>query len=295
MMKIFTMTITKTLMNKLYGHYSLLFIYLLILPIQVYSSQTDLISNKFDMHFVSIPSGSFLMGSTEKEREMSLIEMKMQSLKKHDLNNYRDEQVKHKVIISNSFYIGETEVTQAQWLKIMGNKPGPEEYWQRPDWKNLPVVSISWNMTQEFIKALNKKDLKYNYRLPSEAEWEYVARAGSRGLRPIRLADLDLHAWYFDNSDDEPHPVATLPKNAFGIYDILGNAWEWVNDWYSPDVYGEGSTRIDPRGPKTGKARIRRGGSYHCPSVETRPGFREANSPDTRYTVTGFRLITFPK
>lgn len=272
----------------------LLFIALITFSTYVFSEQAKIITNKFGIEFVLIPAGSFQMGTTDQDRQIALTEMKLQSLKKHDMDNYQDEQVRHRVTISNAFLLGRVEVTQQQWLKIMQNRPGPEEYWQRSDWKKLPVVSISWNMAQRFVVEMSKMDAEYDYRLPTEAEWEYAARAGSEGLRAMSLGELKNHAWYFDNSGDEPHPVATLPENAFGLYDMLGNAWEWVADWYSPDIYADGTDRIDPAGPATGQTRIRRGGSYHCPAVETRPGFREANTPETRYTVTGFRVVATP-
>lgn len=146
-----------------------------------------------------------------------------------------------------------------------------------------------------FTEELSRMDPDYDYRLPSEAEWEYAARAGSNGLRPFPSDQLFERAWYFDNSSDEPHPVASMPPNTYGLYDMFGNAWEWVADWYAADAYGDGSQRIDPTGPASGEVRIRRGGSYHCPAVETRSAFREANLPSTRYTVTGFRVVAVPK
>lgn len=177
----------------------------------------------------------------------------------------------------------------------MENRPGPEEFWQHEQWQNLPVVNISWNMTQKFTEELSKMDPEYDYRLPNEAEWEYAARPGSTGLRPFPLKELDENAWYFASSDDKPHPVASLPPNAFGLFDMFGNAWEWVADWYAPDAYGNGLPRIDPVGPQQGNVKILRGGSYHCPAVETRSAFREANFPRVRYTVTGFRVIAVSK
>ena len=145
-------------------------------------------------------------------------------------------------------------------------------------------------MAKAFTRELTKMDSNYRYRLPTEAEWEYVARAGSQRLRPVTLAELDDHAWYIDNSGDVHHPVASRQANAFGVYDMLGNVWEWVEDWYAGNTYTS-ATRIDPEGPRQGQSRVRRGGSYHCPLHMVRPGYRSANPPATRYDVFGLRVI----
>ena len=208
---------------------------------QTASAKKIVTSNRFAMEFVTIPAGDFTMGSTNEDHELALKEMLTQNQKRHDMNNYRDGQPQHHVTIIRVFLLGRTEITQAQWLKTMENRPGPEENWQRNDWRELPVVSISWNMAKRFIEELSLMDQDYDYRLPTEAEWEYAARAGSDGIRPFPSDQLFERAWYFDNSGDEPHPVASMPPNAFGLYDMLGNAWEWVADWYAPNAYGGGN------------------------------------------------------
>jgi formylglycine-generating enzyme required for sulfatase activity len=210
-----------------------------------------------------------------------------------DAGPIRDETPAHRVRITRAFQLGRTEVTQAQWLEVMGTRPGPEAYWVSADWQALPVVSVSWNMAQRFARALSELDPDHRYRLPTEAEWEYAARAGSRGLRPFPVEELERHAWFIQNSGDEPRPVATRAPNSYGLYDMLGNAWEWASDWYDADTYSEG-LRVDPRGPGTGVARVRRGGSYHCPTHLVRPGYRAADRPERRYTVLGFRLVMEP-
>ncbi|VAW58427.1 PvdO, pyoverdine responsive serine/threonine kinase (predicted by OlgaV), partial [hydrothermal vent metagenome] len=169
-------------------------------------------------------------------------------------------------------------------------KPGPEKYWKQENWASLPVVSINWYMAQRFVEEINKMDKEYKYRLPTEAEWEYVARAGSHEDRPIAIDALDSYAWFINNSGDEQHPVASRRANAFGVHDMLGNVWEWVADWYAPDSYSR-SSGTDPLGPENGRARVRRGGSYHCQIHLMRPGYRAANKPDVAYEVTGFRLL----
>lgn len=205
-----------------------------------------------------------------------------------------DEAPAHTVTISQNFWLGKTEVTQKQWLSVMDNKPGPETHWVHKDWESLPVVSVSWHMAKRFAEELSKIDSDYDYRLPTEAEWEYAARAGSSELRPVPVDNLTDHAWYIDNSGDVPHPVAQRKANAFGVHDMLGNAWEWVEDWYNPTTYTS-ENRIDPQGPSQGSAKVRRGGSFHCPLHLTRPGYRAANKPGTRYEVVGFRVVAVKK
>ena len=250
----------------------------------VTAAQPELVTNRIGMAFVRIPAGSFRMGISDRQA----------AIREMDAPNpeaFRDEQPIHEVRISHPFRLGQTEVTQSQWLQVMENRPGPKAHWERADWRDLPVVSVSWNMARRFAEELGKLDPEHDYRLPTEAEWEYAARAGASGLRPMPGDELPEHAWFIVNSGDQPHPVATRRANAFGVYDLLGNAWEWVADWYAPDSYGDGGMRLDPTGPADGRSRVRRGGSYHCPLFQTRPGYRSANSPDTRYSVIGFRVI----
>jgi len=249
-------------------------------------------TNPIGMAFVEIPAGGFRMGTTEEERQAAIAEMAQP-----DRDAFRDEQPAHTVVFDRPFLLGRTEVTQAQWLAVMENRPGPAADWQRDDWRRLPVVGVSWTMAQRFAAELGKLDPDHEYRLPTEAEWEYAARAGSPGLRPLPAAAAALadHAWFIGNSGDEPHPVATRTPNAFGLHDMLGNAWEWVADRYAPGGYGDGTTRRDPTGPQAGNARVRRGGSYHCPLHQTRPGYRAANRPDTGYSVLGLRVVAVPR
>lgn len=239
-----------------------------------------------DIEFVAIPSGSFVMGTTDIED--ALIEIPPDS-------NLRitDEQPAHKVKLS-SFEIGKFEITQGQWFSMMGTKPGPDKYWQHPKWPSLPVVSISWNMTQNFIQILNDKDNSYHYRLPTEAEFEYILRAGNDQLRPFETENMNEYAWTITNSGDVTHPVGQLKSNAFGMYDTFGNAWEWVSDWYQPDSY-KYHAATNPKGSKAGTKKIRRGGSYHCASHIVRSGYRAADNPSQRYSVMGFRIVRYKR
>ncbi len=165
---------------------------------------------------VIIPSGSFEMGSE---------------------TGYSDEKPVHKVTINYAFALGKTEVTQAQWLSVMGNNPS--EFKICGD--NFPVEKVSWNDAQDFIKKINAKTGKH-YRLPSEAEWEYACRAGEQ-LTYCGSANVEKVAWYgtyeaqIGNSNDITHPVGTRQGNAFGLFDMSGNVFEWVADSYH-ETYG---------------------------------------------------------
>lgn len=261
---------------------------LLLSALAIPASAAETWRNGHGMEFVAIPQGEFLMGSTPEELDKVLFEMEAA-----DMIQIKDEAPRHKVKISKPYWLGRTEITQEQWLKVMKTKPGPAEHWSRPDWKTLPMVTTSWNMAQQFVAKLSKLDKRYRYRLPTEAEWEYAARAGSNELRPMPVEQLGEYAWMLSNSGDVQHPVATRKPNAFGLYDMLGNAWEWVDDRYSE--YSP-SAKTDPVGPKNSKRPIRRGGSYHCPLYQMRPAFRTPDPhQDIKYTVTGFRVVAVEK
>jgi len=168
--------------------------------------------NSIGMEFMYIPEGSFQMGST---------------------NGNGDEKPVHKVTISQGFFMGRTEVTQTQWQAVMGNNPSGFK-----DCGNCPVENVSWDDAQSFIAKLNAQNDGFKYRLPSEAEWEYAARSGTTG---DYAGNLDSMAWYSANSGSKTHPVGTKQANAWGLYDMHGNVWEWCQDWYSDSYYGKQS------------------------------------------------------
>jgi sulfatase modifying factor 1 len=257
---------------------------LAILPLQLLA--TDTLQNNIGMTFQKIPAGEFIMGSEDLDEVI---------IEQPDGNAamVKDETPAHRVVFEQPFYLGRTEVTQAQWLAVMGNRRGPESGWSHRDWQHLPVVGVTWHDTQAFIKKLNASDSRYLYRLPTEAEWEYAARAGRAGLRPWPVESLVNHAWYIENSADVIQPVATRKANAWGLHDLFGNVWEWTGDWYAPDYYAN-SPLVSPAGPSMGTKKIRRGGSFHCQVHLVRPGYRSADTPDTRYSVIGFRLVAAP-
>ena len=184
----------------------------------------------------------------------------------------------HSVVISKSIQIGTHEVTQMQWESIMGYNPS--------DVVNPynPVESISWFEVQSFIDSLNVlKDDVYTYRLPTEAEWEYACLAGSVAAGPI-----DEVAWFNENSDERPHPIKQLSPNSWGLYDMRGNVWEWVQDWYA--LY-EPKENVDPGSPGSGRARIIRGGSWWSPAEITTCSHRGNLAPDYKAIILGFRLV----
>ncbi len=210
--------------------------------------------NTIGMAFVYIPAGTFRMGSADGEP---------------------DERPVHQVTLSRPFYMGKYEVTQAQWQKVMGSNPS----FFQGDLRH-PVESVWWTDVQEFIRKLNAMEGKTLYRLPTEAEWEYAARAGTATAYSFGddASKLGQYAWYKDNAGGRTHPVGQLQPNPWGLYDIHGNVWEWVQDWYGRYP---AEAVIDPQGPPSGTHRLRRG----CGWNNLARYCRTAN----RYSVVGFR------
>lgn len=227
------------------------------------------------------------MGTTD----LDLLAKEVDPNKLHQL---KKETPAHRVRISSDFYLATTEVTQSMWLKIMGNRPGKEERWLRDDWPSLPVSRVSWKAVHAFIDVINAQDDQYRYRLPTEAEWEYAARAGNGGLRPFAYQDMDQYAWFLPNSHNKPMPVASLKPNAWGLYDMLGNLWEWVEDSYHAQYYSQ-SPSIDPTGPALAQRKVMRGGSYHCTPERIRVGIRGSYVDYLSLSILGFRLAAEKK
>ncbi len=188
----------------------------------------------------------------------------------------------HQVTL-NSYYIGETEVTQALWNAVMGSNPS---YFKGD---NLPVEGVSWDNCQTFISKLNSLTGK-RFRLPTEAEWEFAARGGkqSRHTQFSGSSRINDVAWYDGNSGDKPHPVKTKQPNELGIYDMSGNVWEWCQDWYgSYNSYAQ----TNPTGASTGSLRVRRGGSWGDSPGVCRSSNRFSGTPDSSYSGLGLRLV----
>ena len=223
------------------------------------------LGGEFEMVFVQ--GGSFQMGSNESD----------------------DEKPVHTVTVGD-FYMGKYEVTQKQWRQIMGNDP-PELYFKGCD--QCPVEGVSWKDVQEFVQKLNQKTGK-NYRLPTEAEWEYAAKGGnqSHGYTYSGSNTVGDVAWYEGNSGSKTHPVGQKQSNELGIYDMSGNVWEWCSDWYGSDYY-KNSPATNPKGPASGSNRVFRGGGWYDFAQGCRAAYRSNYAPDGRYDL-GFRLVFVP-
>jgi formylglycine-generating enzyme required for sulfatase activity len=186
----------------------------------------------------------------------------------------------HRVTISKPFLMGKYEVTQGQWKAVMGSNPS--KFSGNDD---LPVEQVSWEDCQEFIRRLNAKT-GGGWRLPTEAEWEYACRAGTSG---DYAGALDQMAWYDGNSGGTTHPVGQKQPNAWGLYDMHGNVWEWCQDWYDASFYGR-SPGTDPVGPSSGSNRVDRGSCWGNTAAFCRSATRDGNAPSTRSVYLGFRL-----
>ena len=244
----------------------------LILWISQSRKAAQIKKNRVGMEFVPVRAGTFIMGS-ETARS--------------------DEKPAHRVTITYGFFMGRYEVTAGQWKAVMGRDP----YNFKGD--KYPVQFVSWNQAQEFIERLNQMNDGYTYRLPTEAEWEYACRAGTTG----NYADeLDWIAWYESNSDDKVHPVGERHPNAWGLYDMEGNLWEYCQDWYSENYYSQ-SPGTDPHGPPGGKERVERGGSFRDPGPSSaaydgsdlRSAARRGTNPDGIPDSEGFRVVAIAR
>lgn len=216
----------------------------------------------FEMIFVE--GGSFTMGATPEQEGTS-----------------DNESPTHNVTLDN-YYIGETPVTQDLWEAVMGKNPSNIKG------ENLPVESVSWHDCQQFIRKLNKKTGK-EFRLPTEAEWEFAARGGNRSRHTQYSGshNIDDVAWYDENSDRTTQPVKTKKFNELGIYDMSGNVWEWCQDWYGK-YYS--SSQKNPKGPKYGTSKVFRGGSWGNLAKRCRISFRYNYAPDFTHYGLGLRL-----
>jgi len=239
-------------------------------------SQEPKVSNSLGMEFVLIKAGSFVMGSPETEQ------------------GRREDETQHEVVISKDYYLQTTEVTRKQWVDVLGADPSPF----RNCGEQCPVSRVEYEWVQLFIEKLNKQDSKFNYRLPTEAEWEYAARAGTKTpfhtgkcLDPSYSNFNQVHE-YSDCPKGEratqPLPVASFKPNQWGLYDMHGNVWEMVNDFYGP--YPKEKV-IDPTGPETGKRHVVRGSSWFAGQSLA----RSASRLNPKRNNAGFRLVAMLK
>ena len=229
------------------------------------------------MEFIWIKPGRFTMGSPDSQPHRGVW-----------------EGPPHEVIISKGFYLGKFEVTQAQWIAIMGTAPWTKKKNVRAQ-PDHPAVYISWTAIEEFLRRLNESTGEPLYRLPTEAEWEYACRAET--TTPFSFGDktshLDEYAWYAKNTKDAgasyAQPVGTKQPNPWGLYDMYGNVWEWVQDWYG-NSYANG-VLVDPTGSISGSARVMRGGGFVNLARNIRSAKRFSYGPSLRYCALGMRLV----
>lgn len=221
--------------------------------------------NGVQFTMVAVKGGTFTMGATSEQGS--------------DVWDF--EKLAHQVTLSD-YYIGQTEVTQALWKAVMGSNPS------RRIGDNLPVENVSWNDCQAFIQKLNQLTGK-QFRLPTEAEWEYAARGGrkSRDYKYAGGNNIGSVAWYDGNSGKETHAVATKQANELGIYDMSGNVWEWCSDWYGDYT---SSSQSDPQGPSSGSRRVLRGGGCYNNARYCRVSYRSYGTLGYRINGLGLRL-----
>jgi len=319
-----------------------LLILYLVMGCTAQASEIEAVRNSLGMAFVKLPAGEFMMGSDEKPETLAAA---YPQLPKERFAKLGDEGPVHRVRITRSFWMGQHEVTVGQFRRFVeasGYVPesiadGTGGYGWRADydpattkrgdafegrdprysWRNPgfaqgddhPVVNVTWNDAQALAAWLGKTEGK-RYRLPTEAEWEYACRAGTRTrysagddpqslLRTGNVFDARSAAhwprWQSmalkgDDGFAFTAPVGSFAPNAWGLYDMHGNAWEWVADWHGEEYYAA-SPVDDPQGPATGEVRVRRGGSWHTWPFYARAAYRNWNAPDTRYTLVGIRLV----
>lgn len=229
----------------------------------------DTYTNQYGMKFVFIGPGTFMMGSpaAEKDRE--------------------DHETLHKVTLTQGYWIQTTELTQAQWQMVMGGNPS-----HFSDCTTCPVEDVSFDNIKLFIRKINHGS-KVKYRLPTEAEWEYAARANSKTSFSFgnSYTTLKKYGWFDENSEDKPHPVGEKQPNAWGLYDMSGNVFEFVSDYYADYP---AKAVIDPTGPTSGVYHIVRGGGWVFPAGNCRSAFRAKLFQNIHYYGLGFRLAAEP-
>ena len=263
--------------------------------------QGDIVTNSIGIKLVYIPAGEFMMGSSRSAAELA---------REYDTKEeyFANELPQHTVRISRGFWMGQTEVTQSQWQAIMGTSVSQQiakaekdnnfkvETFVRGLGSNYPMCLINWDEAAEFCKKLSQKESRA-YRLPTEAEWEYACRAGS-GLRYSFGGNDNMlyqYAWYTRPTMPRgmlftSKPVGQKKPNAFGLYDMYGNMWEWCSDWYDEKYYSK-SPSSDPTGPTTGRNRVLRGASWESWLMYCRSAERFNMPPVMRFHDTGFRIV----
>jgi formylglycine-generating enzyme required for sulfatase activity len=242
-------------------------------PVAALVEPAKLITNSIGMKLVLIPAGEFLMGSPDSDQDA-----------------YDHEKPQHRVRITQPFYLGVTEVTQGQYRAVTGANPSSFQ-----GSADLPVEQVSWEDARAFcdkLNALEKRSLgDAIYRLPTEAEWEYACRAGTTTWFSFGDAEASLgeYAWFEANSGGKTHPVGQKRLNAWGLYDMHGNVWEWCSDGYTPDSYAN-SPGADPPGPSGAAGRVVRGGCWRDYPRVCWAANRSGCTAGDRYYDLGFRV-----
>jgi len=212
----------------------------------------------------------------------------MMGCSKGDNRCSEDEKPAHLVRITRPFEIAKYEVTEAQWEAVMTSSPLAIP----PKLENYAYGFTGWITAQDFLERLNARNDGYRYRFPTEAEWEYAARAGTTG--PFPGSSLEEVAWYGENVTGKPYRVGQKKPNAWGLYDMQGNVWEWVQDFYDAQYYKPAPVN-DPKGPPTGEYRVLRGGSTFTDASRTRVSVRSFVGLPVNPDFFGFRCVREPR
>ncbi|MCM1531612.1 MAG: formylglycine-generating enzyme family protein [Bacteroides sp.] len=236
---------------------------------------------EMELEMVYVEGGRFQMGATAEQGD-----------------DVVDDEKPVRTVRLDSYYIGKHEVTQAQWISVMGTTLAQQKdkaNFEKPlvgEGDNYPMYYVSWNDAQKFCEMLSEKTGK-KYVLPTEAQWEYAARGGkkSKGYKYAGGNTISEVAWYYENSKEKTHEVGTKKANELGIYDMSGNVWEWCSDWYGS--YDRAGTD-NPTGPKNGTSRVKRGGSWYFDVSGCRVSERSCGYSVWQNDFFGFRVAMIP-
>ncbi|MDY0165245.1 MAG: formylglycine-generating enzyme family protein [Thermoguttaceae bacterium] len=265
------------------------------------------VANSIGMEFVLIPAGEFMMGASDSERQLAKAQVdalgwreEVATASKESIDN---EGPRHRVRITQPFYLCAYPVPQEAYEEVMEANPswfsrdgrGSDQVLDQ-DTSRFPVERVRWKDAMEFCRRLSaieaERSAGRDYRLPTEAEWEYACRAGttSRYSFGDDPAELDRYGWHIGNSDKRTHRVGLKKPNAWGLYDMHGNVWELCADWYQSDYYANSPTD-DPQGPASGTLRVARGGSWLLPALGSRTAIRLRDKPGQVGLDLGFRVV----
>jgi formylglycine-generating enzyme required for sulfatase activity len=277
-------------MNRSFG---LMLLFLIANPGRVFAQSEDSFLEVFDKlakeKAVAIPAAI-----EKKAFEFVPIVKKGQTVtfKMGSKTGSNDESSVHDVTLTKPFEMQKTEVTQLQYFLVMMKNPS---YFRKNN-TNRPVEMVSYDDAKKFIAKLNELDTEHTYMLPTEAQWEYAARGGvsTEYFFSNDASRLSDYAWFEDNSGKQTHDVATKKPNLYGLYDVAGNVWEWVNDRYGAKYYSSLDKFTDPEGPATGDDRVLRGGGWNFDATNCRSSNR-FHSPSSKFYSYGFRLVRTAK